>query len=458
MPHFLKDITPSDLKYLQDLSDELTNYLSTIIISIYDGVTRNIGQKPEPLPKDLKKALLPRFAKLGLKLKGIIGRSIKQKPDKPFVIRNLNLYKKGKPLTNRQWEEFNKQVLEFLRPHIDGIAEEMAVKGVLLSMASNEAERQKKNPEDYGKKSYKQVENTYFGGAIPDTIRGTNARFNLSKNVKKSLALSYNHVADYVTNVNDELRTSIKQQVIAAHRTGKSARELASDLYWQKVDKPEMKKYTAEINARDWRRLAFQELAMIHESGKLAQYEDQAERSVDNPDEALYFVFIGAGICKWCDPRLGTVVRLVPMELVKNEADDSLLSFGLKDSYTNIAIWNGKNNIGYKQAQWRICTPAHVNCSCTFARIDPVTQEWDKKTKRIKYKHGQKFEKYLPDWFVKERETMQAEIQRKEDLAAKKREENYYKTYEQVVAEQAKITKKRKKEQARLQKELNKKK
>jgi hypothetical protein len=296
MSHFLKDTTPHDLKYIQDISDELTTYMSMLIINVYDGVTRNIGQKPQPLPTDLKKGFFSRFKKLGLALKGIVGRSIRQRPSKPFVVKDMNLYKKGKPLTNLQWQKFNDQVLQYLRPYIDGITEEIAVKGVLLSMASNEAERQAKKIEEYGKKSYKQVENEYFGGVVPDTISGANQRFNLKPEVKKTVALSYNRVADYVTNVNDELRTSIKQQVIAAHRKGDTASQLASDLYWQKVDKPEMKKYTAEINARDWRRVAHTELAYVHEEGKLAQYEDQAKESLDVPDKAVYFVFNGSGL------------------------------------------------------------------------------------------------------------------------------------------------------------------
>lgn len=452
MAHFLKDTTKHDLHYLQDLSDELTNYFAQIIISIYDGVTRNIGQKPEPLPSDLKKGIFSRFAKLGLKLRGIIGRSIKQKPNKPFVVKGLNLYKKGKPLTNAQWNSFNRQVLNHLRPQIDGVAEEMAVKGVLLSMASSEAERQQKNIEDYGKKSYKQVENEYFGGAIPDTIRSANQRFNMSPNIKKNIALNYNRVADYVTNVNDEIRTSIKQQVIAAHRTNKSASELASDLYWQKVDKPEMKQYTAEINSRNWLRVAHTELAMAHESGKLAQYEDQAERSIDNPDAAIYFAFTGAAICDWCNPRLGTIVRLIPVDKVAGNID-SLKALGIDDSMTDIAIWEGKVNVGRKKANWWICCPSHPYCSCSFTRIDPANQEWDKKTKRIKYKHGKEFEKYIPDWFVKEKETLQASIQKKQDLAAKKREENYYKTAEEVIKEGAAERKAREKRQAAAQAE-----
>ncbi len=358
MADFLKDTTKHDLHYIQDLADELTNYLSTAIISIYDGVTRNIGQKPQPLPKDLKKGFFSRFKKLGLKLKGIVGRSIQQKPTEPFVVKGLNLYKKGKPLTNQQWENFNNQILDYLRPFIDGVSEEIAVKGVLLSMASNEAERQGKTLDEYGKKSYKQVENEYFSGAVPDTINSANSRFNLSPDVKKSTALSYNRVADYVTNVNDELRTSIKQQVIAAHRRGDSPAQLASDLYWQKVDKPELKKYTAEINARSWMRVAHTELAMVHEEGKLAQYENQAKESIDDSNKAVYFVFNGSGICKFCAKHQGTIVRLIPVDQVTG-GTDSLSVMGIKDKITDVAIWNGKSNVGRSQKNWWVATPTH---------------------------------------------------------------------------------------------------
>jgi hypothetical protein len=130
-----------------------------------------------------------------------------------------------------------------------------------------------------------------------------------------------------------------------------------------------------------------------------------------------------------------------------------LSALGIKDSVIDTAIWIGKSNFGRKKADWWVCTPSHPNCSDTFSRIDPENQEWDKKEKRIKYKHGQEFEKYLPSWFVKEKETLQAKRQKQEDLAAKKREENYYKTKEQVIKEAAIAKERREEEQERLEKE-----
>lgn len=456
MAHFLAldDKKKHSLKYLQDLSEELTNYLARSIFSIYDGVTRNIGQNPNLIIKgsSLQKGFLSRFKKLGFKLRGIVGRSIKQKPDAPFIVRGLSLYKKGKPMTTRQWQKFNDQIVSYMRPYIDGLAEEMVVKATLLSMASNEAERQNKKMEEYGNRSYKQVENEYFGGAIPDTIRGAEQRFPLSKNVKQAIGLNYNRVADYITNVQDDLRTSIKQQVLTAHRQKKTAMELASDLYWQKVDVPEMKKYTAEITAKDWRRIAVTELAMVHEDEKLAQYEARAEASMFDSNYAAYFVFTGSGICDFCSKHQGKIVRLVPIDQVKGNSD-SLKSMGINDSITDTAIWVSKNNVGRKKANWWLCTPSHPYCADSFVTIDPEKQGWDPKEKRVRYKGGDRFKQYLPEWFTKENDTLQAEIQKQEDLEAKKRVETYYKTQDDIIKEEAEKAKQRviDQEKARLE-------
>ncbi len=431
MPRFLEDTTPHDLKYIQDLSDEFTNYYAQLILNVFNGVALNLGVvNPDMLgvrsPRELRleKGFLSGMSALGKRIHGYIGRKLKKTPFQPFKIKGLKLYRKDKPMTYQEWRDFESQVLEYIRPYVDGLGEEMAVKGVLLAMASSEMEKQGRAVKQYGKVSYEQLEKEMFNGYVPDSMVSAQERFDITREVDRAIQLGYTQAADHMTNIEDNLRTAVKEQVQAAHRIGKTPMELASDLYWMKDDKPELKKFTAEIVMRDWRRVAHTELAYVHERGKIAQYEDKARKSIDNPEEAIYLVFNGTGRCDWCEPRQGEIVRLIPLEVVGNERDDTLSSRGINDPHTNIAVWQGKNNVGFKKKEWRICTPVHPWCGDTLSRIYPDMQEFDTDIKRIKYKLGQEFEKHIPEDFVDELESERAKYRERQDILAKKRAES----------------------------------
>ena len=183
---------------------------------------------------------------------------------------------------------------------------------------------------------------------------------------------------EFVQNVKDDVRNAIRKQVVHAHETGLSPRELASNLYWMKDEVPELKKYNAQTLLRDYQRVATTELAMIHSSGKMAQYEGQARESLEEPEKAVHMIFTG-GTCEWCQAHHGTIVRLVPADMVAGN-DDSLKSMGIEDTYTNIAVWPGKNNVGFKQKAWRVCTPAHPWNTAQLVRFHPEAQEYNEKT------------------------------------------------------------------------------
>lgn len=437
---FLGDTTSHDLKYIQDLQDEYTYYVSQLILNIYNGVAANLGIKnPDMLaarsPRELRleKGFLSGMTGIGRKIRGYIGRKIKKSPYEAFEIKGLNLFRKDKPMTNADWLVFERQVINYMRPYLEGLGEEMAVKGMLLAMASNEMEQQGKGSIQYGKKSYEQIEKEMFGGYVPDTIIGAEERFNIEEEVSRATGIAYVKAADFLQDTSKEVQGAVKEQVIRAHRLGNSPTELASDLYWMKEDIPEIKEYTAEINMRDFRRVANTELAMIHERGKIAQYEVQARKSVDKEADPVYFTFQGGGVCDWCKPRQGDIARLIPMDLVGNERDDTLSSRGIKDPHTDICVWQGKNNIGYKKAEWRLATPAHPFCADTFSRIYPDIQKYDKATGRIKYIAGKEFVKFIPQDFMDELEGEKAKYRERQDILAKKRAESLLREGKQKI-------------------------
>ena len=135
------------------------------------------------------------------------------------------------------------------------------------------------------------------------------------------------------------------------------------------------------------------EMASVYESGILAQHESEAMESLKDSRKAQYFVFSG-GSCKWCQGHQGILTRLVPANIVTDTSDDSLKSMGINDPNTDIASWIGKNNIGFKQASWRITTPAHPHNVATMKPIDIETEYYNEKTGEVELR--QKKQKSLP--------------------------------------------------------------
>lgn len=425
---FLINSTPHDLKYLQDIFDEYTFYVSQLVLNVFNGVSQNIGiPNPDKLasrpPNQLQKGFLSGMVNLGRKIHGYIGRKIGKSPYDLFTIRGMKLYKKDKPLTNAEWIQFEKQVVDYLNPYLSSLGEEMAVKGFLMAMASNEMEQQGKTIQQYGKRSYEQIENDFFAGAVPDSFLSAEDRYKMDSEYKQGMTLAYTQVGDYITNVSDAVRSSVRKQITAGHRLGKSPRELASDMYWAHEDKPELKDYTAEIIMRDWKRVSHTEFSMIHEKGKLAQTESQAKESIKSPEKAVYKLFSGSGVCDYCGEHQGTIVRQVPASF-GNMGTDNLKDMGIDDPYTNTALWSGKNNRGRKRKNWWICTPAHVWCADSFSTINPEIQEYDKEVGRIKLKTDKKLERFIPQDFTDELETQKRIYRERQDILVKERSES----------------------------------
>lgn len=422
---FLKTKTPHDLKYVQEIMNDFTFYISQLILNIFNGVTKNLGisnldkiaSKP---PKKLQKGFLSGMKSIGKKIYGYVGRKIKKSPYDPFEVKGLNLYKKGKPLTNAEWVQFEKQVVDYLNPYLSGLGEEMAVKGFLLAMASNEMEQQGKTIQQYGKKSYEQVENQYFAGVVPDTFMSAEDRYKMDDEYKKNMSVAYNQVGEYISNISDKVSNSVREQILAGHRLDKNPGEIASDLYWAHVDKPELKEFTAEIVMRDWKRVAHTEFAMLHEKGKMAQSESQAQQSIKDPTKAVYKVFSGSGQCDFCDEHQGTIVRQVPANF-GNKGTDSLKTLGIDDPYTDIAIWSGKSNYGRPQSQWWICAPAHPWCADSFSVINPEIQEYDKELGTVKLKTDKELERFIPTDFTEEIDSLRRKYREQQDILAKER-------------------------------------
>lgn len=414
-----KQIEKSDFKYMSDFLNQVEVFVSSLILNIYHGFTNGIGipKKTDPFRQNFTE----RMSKVYKELQPLIfGRDLPDPRHHPFQMKQNILYNpKGKPISLEKWESFNHEVIKYLKPYIHGVAEEMAVKGMMLALATAEMEKQKKRIEKYGKYSYEQIEDEHYRGYIPESMKTMKERVKVGKTVERSMLQSYDRAAMYVQGVSDNVREAIRQQVVSAYQEGKSVQQLASDLYWlKKSDDEELKKHSADELIRDWQRVASTELAFIHSDGKLSAYEDQAYDSLEDNKKAVYFVFTG-GTCKWCTLRHGTIVRFVPVSIVSDFANDSLSAMGIDDPYTDIAIWIGKTNVGYKMPEWRICCPPHPWGTAHFARIYPDSEYYDKESGRIRSRAARDYEKYLPENLQKEfKENDKARADKKSEVEA----------------------------------------
>lgn len=377
------------LKYVDELSNAVSEYVELLVKEIYSGIAFNMGiQKYQP---SLSRPVQITKAKDSSRMIKILTRKIKK-----LNIAGINIYQRGKLLTPKQWESIEKQVVHYLRPYLSNLHEEITIKSILLALYTAEEENRRKSVREFGKKSYEQIVNERFSGFIPNNLKSARDRNLIGQEQERAFISGYEHAAQYIYRLEDEIKSAIRIQVGEAHRGGKTPAQLGSDLYWQKDDNPELKLYTAEFIIRDWQRVAITETATIYEAGKMAVNEMQARESLNDSSKAIYYVFIH-GSCEWCNAHHGTIVRHIPLEIVGNTGDDLLSSRGISDPFTDIAVWQGKSNFGFKQTQWRICTPPHPNGTATLTRFFPAEQKYDHKTGIVQLKDND-FDKYFKKW------------------------------------------------------------
>ena len=227
---------------------------------------------------------------------------------------------------------------------------------------------------------------------MPRSIQDLIKKHKFNESQERLLENSREEIAIHLSKTSNEIKQAVRNQIKNGLDENKTSTQIASDLFWQ-IEDGANNQYTADRIEKNWKRIAVTEIQSVYEAGILSEHEDDAVLSLKDSSKAQYFVFTG-GTCSWCVPRHGTLVRLLPKSMIKDTGNDSLSSMGINDPNTDIAVWVGKNNVGYKKNQWRICTPAHPYNAATLQPIDIVNDYYDIKDSRIKKR--QKEQKYIP--------------------------------------------------------------
>jgi len=393
-----------EVKYVRELNEYWNAYMYALINEIYVGIGINLGLKPDQAyklakekPGSLQKAGF--FKSIFDRFKGIFSYKV------PKFRYKKKLFGDGRSMTDKQWKNFNKYLSDYWSKNTEDVSEDIAIKSALLGAETTEY-REKKKP--YKNKSLFQVEYDQFDGDMPSNIKQAYSRYDFNNSQKNAMAKSLSNIGMYITQTNNTLQEAIRQQITIGIDNNKTPTEIASDLYWQVEKNPNLNnEYTAESLRKNWKRIADTEIASVYEASILAPYEEEAMESMKDPEKAQYFVRTG-GSCDWCKPRQGTLVRLVPASIINDSKSESLSSMGIKDPNTDVAIWNGKNNIGLKREDWMIACPAHPYNTATFTPIDLKEEYYNPKTDSVQKR--QKKKKFVPQM-----EDYQAKVRKEEE-------------------------------------------
>lgn len=383
-----------NVKYISELREYWNAYSYALINEIYVGVAINLGMSEKDAyslarnrPGELQKAGF--FKSIFDKFKNVFKHKV------PKFRYKQKIYGDGKPMSAKQWQTFSSAIDRWWAEKMNIVAEDVAIKGHELGKKTTEFRKRKK---PYQNKSLYQVNFEQYKGNMPKTLKEAYEKYDFSNSEKNALNRQLSSISMYVKQTGNGIQEAIRQQIQKGIEEEKSPIEVASDLYWN-VQKDEnlVNEYTAETLRKNWNRIASTELAMVYEAGILAEHEAEAMESLKDPAKAQYFVFTG-GTCPWCRAHQGVLVRLVPSSIVMDNGNDSLSAMGINDPNTDIAIWIGKNNIGFKENknvhEWRIATPAHPYNVATLQPIDIKNEWFNPKTGDVEAR--QEKQKYVP--------------------------------------------------------------
>ena len=383
-----------DVKSFRELLEYWDAYMYALINEIYVGVGISLGLSEKKAydlaknrPGDMKKAGF--FKSIFEKFKSLFSYKVpKFRPKK-------GQFGDGTPMTEKQWDVFNKSIDDYWKQYAHKVTEDIAVKGFMLGRETIDF-RKKKKP--YKNKSLYQVVEDQYSGDMPSTIQQAYKEYDFKNSEKNVLNKSFSNVAMYVNEQNNEIKEAIRKQVQAGINDNKSPTEIASDLYWNvQKDEELVNKYSAESLRRNWHRIAQTELASVYEAGILAPLEAEAMESLEDPEKAVYFVRTG-GTCEFCVPLQGSVVRLLPSSVIGDTGTEKLSDIGIKDKNTNVFIYPGKNNVGRKRKDWQNCCPGHPYNIATFQQIDLKTEFYNPKTGDVEKRQvKQKFVPQMED-------------------------------------------------------------
>jgi len=195
-------------------------------------------------------------------------------------------------------------------------------------------------------------------------------------------------------------------------RTPNPERSIASDIYWQFADNPDLEPWAHMQKELDWLAIATRMCNYIR--GNLILHEAQIGTS---------FVLGGRSVCQRCQKIHGKVVRLVEKPTNQRVSKVSC------DIHAESNVWFGMVR---SHSQESALLPCYRNlCDLTYHQIDPTIQVYSPQYGSVSTKNtleSETFSKYLPKAFTAELEGLEAKNKMKENWAAKDRHKGIHRS------------------------------
>jgi hypothetical protein len=291
-----------------------------------------------------------------------------------------------KPITNAEWKKITATIIKYLGDKIGNIDEQMMVRAGLFGKLIQSMESEGMNQINIRDMSYSDLEKKY--GQMPESVAeaARQKEYVLTNQEKYSMDYAEGKIGEFLSvsdgKLKNKLVSSLRDVVSAGIQEGANPKEIARRLFHtdpRDVIGQQFKEKNLESWQRDWRRVALTEMKTAKANGYLMAHKAAA------PEKKQYFVFDGpysrfhkAG--ESCNKFLGKICLLVDEPMASDRVSRK------DDPYADYYIWPGKNNIGRKAASHWVCVPIHPNCVHFWTVINPDTQEWDDKIKKIVFR------------------------------------------------------------------------
>lgn len=258
--------------------------------------------------------------------------------------------KTGKPLAKKDWSKILDAIDGYLTKNTKSLAEKMASKGAAVGSLLNRLERTKAVA-DVSTLGYAEL-----AKQLPKKFKVTTVakKFSWNPDATVNLHFRVDNIADHVTDTNNKVKAGIKRVLSDGLQQQSSPKEIAGNLFG------EFGKWN-----KDWERIANTEVQNSTVDGEMI-----TELSDAKPGEDIYMIGAGsASACNICHRDvIGKVVKLL-------SAPPSGGDEGIDDSYTDTAIWPGKNSIGHGAKEKWTAIVRHPFCGCRLVRWYPAEDQ-----------------------------------------------------------------------------------
>ena len=268
----------------------------------------------------------------------------------------------GEPIYRDEFEKIIRSIERFMNRRLDPARKKIVLNAVSLgrilarrleTSPSTEIRKLGLGELQYNGKGYEWIEDDLarqdklFGPARPEERDRMKAHY---RGLARFVEAAEQSMGENITRMEDDVRHAVSRAILDGVKGRRGKGEVAQDLFDR----------FGALN-RDWQRIAETEVV---ETANNAMLRETAAMAA--PGEKVYFRRVEMRdkfVCKYCE-RIRGVIALW--------SDHPLLNDEIEDPIATVAIWEGKNNVGRKAAEyWVPSGTVHPWCRGSWERYYP---------------------------------------------------------------------------------------